>query len=157
MSVEPLAAFVAALAVFSLAVIPAATTQQQEVEWHKPVHFLGAQTVLVLLVEFSDVKMRVSARQVEQMVMAVDEFVRSSSYGKAWLEYQVHPNVITLPKPMSYYGAPKSGAQRGDDNAKITEYHATIIKTAKERERIDISRFRHILVVHAGKNEAVGG
>ncbi|MDW8358993.1 MAG: hypothetical protein RMK31_00210 [Candidatus Caldarchaeum sp.] len=157
MSVEPLAAFVAALAVFSLAVIPAATTQQQEVEWHKPVHFLGAQTVLVLLVEFSDVKMRVSARQVEQMVMAVDEFVRSSSYGKAWLEYQVHPNVITLPKPMSYYGAPKSGAQRGDDNAKITEYHATIIKTAKERERIDISKFKHILVVHAGKNEAVGG
>ncbi|MCS6784146.1 MAG: hypothetical protein NZ581_02985 [Candidatus Caldarchaeum sp.] len=130
---------------------------QQEFPWHEPVHFLGPQTTLVLLVDFTDVKMRISTRQAEQIVKLVDDFIRRSSYGKTWLDYYIHPKIITLPKPMSYYGGPPSGAQRGDDPNRIVEYHLTIIKLAKERERIDLTRFKHVIVIHAGKDEAVGG
>ncbi|MEM2036765.1 MAG: hypothetical protein QXG21_04320 [Candidatus Caldarchaeum sp.] len=137
--------------------MPFAAGQQEEVRWHEPIPFLGPQPTLVLLVDFSDVKMRISTSQAAQLVKIVDDFVRSSSYGKTWLEYYIHPKVITLPKQMSYYGGPSSGAQRGDDKNRILEYHLTTIKYAKERERIDLSRFKHVILIHAGKDEAVGG
>ncbi|MEM1943392.1 MAG: hypothetical protein QXO30_07805 [Candidatus Caldarchaeum sp.] len=137
--------------------IPAGVSQQQERRWHKPVAFLGAQPTLVVLVDFSDVKMRIGRTQAEQIVKVVDDFVRSSSYGKTWLDYYIHPKVITLPKTMSYYGGPSSGAQRGDDNQRILEYHLTVIKTVKERERVDVSKFKHVIVIHAGRDEAISG
>ncbi|MEM4302472.1 MAG: hypothetical protein QXQ70_01070 [Candidatus Caldarchaeum sp.] len=139
------------------AAIPLSYAQQQEFEWHKPRPFLGAQPTLVVMVDFSDVRFKVSKSAVEQTVKTVDDFIRRSSYGKTWLEYYIHPKIITLPKPMAYYGAPNQGAQRGDDYTKITEYHLTIMKLVKERERIDITRFNHLIVVHAGGDEAVTG
>jgi M6 family metalloprotease-like protein len=132
------------------------TTAQEEFEWGRPIHFLGAQPTLVLLVQFSDVKMSISRAQAEQIVKVVDNFVRTASYGRTWLEYTIHPRVLTLPKPMAYYGGPSQGAQRGDDNARIIEYHLTTIRLAKQ-EGIELSNYKHIIVIHAGKDEAFGG
>jgi len=130
-------------------------SEAQQIEWQKPRPFLGPQPTLVLMVDFSDIKFRLSMSQVEQIVKTVDNFIRGSSYGKTWLEYYIHPKVITLPKPMNYYGGPSPGAQRGDNDERLNEYHWTVIKYAKERERIDLTRFKHVIVVHAGGDEAV--
>jgi M6 family metalloprotease-like protein len=135
--------------------IPFATAQE-EFEWNRRIPFIGAQPTLVLLVQFSDVKMSISRAQAEQIVKVVDNFVRMSSYGRTWLEYTIHPRVLTLPKPMAYYGGPSQGAQRGDDRARIIEYHLTTIRLAKQ-EGIDLSNYKHIIVIHAGKDEAFGG
>jgi hypothetical protein len=59
--------------------------------------------------------MSISRAQAEQIVKVVDNFIRTASYGRTWLEYTIHPRVLTLPKPMAYYGGPSQGAQRGDD------------------------------------------
>jgi hypothetical protein len=67
------------------------------------------------MVQFSDVRMSISRAQAEQIVKVVDNFVRTASYGRTWLDYTIHPRVLTLPKPMAYYGGPSQGAQRGDD------------------------------------------
>jgi M6 family metalloprotease-like protein len=132
------------------------TTAQEEFEWNKPIHFLGSQPTLVLMVQFTDVKMSISRAQAEQIVKVVDNFVRTSSYGRTWLDYTIHPRVLTLPKPMAYYGGPSQGAQRGDDRARILEYHLTTIRLAKQ-EGIDLSNYKHIIIIHAGKDEAAGG
>jgi M6 family metalloprotease-like protein len=132
------------------------TTAQEEFEWNRRIPFIGAQPTLVLMVQFSDVKMSISRAQAEQIVKVVDNFVRTSSYGRTWLEYTIHPRVLTLPKPMAYYGGPSQGAQRGDDNARILEYHLTTIRLAKQ-EGLDLSNYKHIIVIHAGKDEAAGG
>jgi M6 family metalloprotease-like protein len=132
------------------------TTAQEEFEWNRRIPFIGAQPTLVLMVQFSDVRMSISRAQAEQIVKVVDNFVRTSSYGRTWLEYTIHPRVLTLPKPMAYYGGPSQGAQRGDDNARILEYHLTTIRLAKQ-EGIDLSNYKHIIVIHAGKDEAAGG
>jgi len=140
---------------FVSSVLPAAA-QEQEFEWNRQIPFIGAQPTLVLLVQFSDVKLSISRTQAEQIVKIVDNFVRDASYGRTWLEYTIHPKVITLPKPMSYYGGPSSGAQRGDDNQRILEFHLTTIQLAK-KDGVDISQYKHVITIHAGKDEAAGG
>jgi M6 family metalloprotease-like protein len=132
------------------------TTAQEEFEWNRRIPFIGAQPTLVLMVQFSDVRMSISSAQAEQIVKVVDNFVRTASYGRTWLEYTIHPRVLTLPKPMAYYGGPSQGAQRGDDRARIIEYHLTTIRLAKQ-EGLDLSNYKHIIVIHAGKDEAFGG
>jgi len=132
------------------------TTAQEEFEWNRRIPFVGAQPTLVLMVQFTDVKMSISRAQAEQIVKVVDNFVRTSSYGRTWIDYTIHPRVLTLPKPMAYYGGPSQGAQRGDDYARILEYHLTTIRLAKQ-EGIDLSNYKHIIIIHAGKDEAAGG
>ena len=132
------------------------STAQVEFEWNRQIPFVGAQPTLVLLVQFSDVKMSISRAQAEQIVKVVDNFVRTSSYGRTWIEYTIHPRILTLPKPMAYYGGPPQGAQRGDDVSRILEYHLTTIRLAKQ-EGIDLTDYKHIIIIHAGKDEAGGG
>jgi M6 family metalloprotease-like protein len=132
------------------------TTAQEEFEWNRPIPFIGAQPTLILMVQFSDVRMSISRAQAEQIVKVVDNFIRTASYGRTWLEYTIHPRVLTLPKPMAYYGGPSQGAQRGDDDARIIEYHLTTIRLAKQ-EGIDLTNYKHIIIIHAGKDEAVDG
>ncbi|MEM0350007.1 MAG: hypothetical protein QXD24_07510 [Candidatus Caldarchaeum sp.] len=136
--------------------MPYSAAQQDEIEWNRQIPFLGAQPTLVILVQFTDVKLSITRAQAEQIVKIVDDFVRTASYGRTWLEYTIHPRVITLPKPMSHYGAPAQGAQRGDDNQRILEYHLTTIQLVK-RDGVDLSQYKHVIVIHAGKDEAVGG
>jgi M6 family metalloprotease-like protein len=136
--------------------IPFTTAQEEEFEWNRRIPFVGAQPTLVLLVQFSDVRMSISSAQAEQIVKVVDNFIRAASYGRTWLEYTIHPRVLTLPKPMAYYGGPSQGAQYGDNVNRIIEYHLTTIRLAKQ-EGIDLTNYKHIIVIHAGKNEAVLG
>jgi M6 family metalloprotease-like protein len=140
----------------TIPLLPGSTAQQIEIEWNRRIPFVGAQPTLVLMVQFTDVKMSISRAQAEQIVKVVDNFVRTSSYGRTWLEYTIHPRVLTLPKPMAYYGGPSQGAQRGDDRARILEYHLTTIRLAKQ-EGIDLSNYKHIIIIHAGQDEAAGG
>ncbi|MEM0350008.1 MAG: hypothetical protein QXD24_07515 [Candidatus Caldarchaeum sp.] len=150
--------------VFFLAMpsIPVIAAQQSDedpfagAELWKQRPVLGAQPTLVAMVEFSDQKFRHSRAQVEEIIKIVDNFVRSGSYGRAWLEYYIHPKVITLPKPHSYYGAPSPGAQRGDDPARLIEYMKTSIDILKTREKIDITKYKHVILIHAGEDEADG-
>ncbi|BAJ49939.1 hypothetical protein CSUB_C0075 [Candidatus Caldarchaeum subterraneum] len=148
--------YAALLAFLMIAVMIYPVTGQEEFEWNRQIPFLGAQPTLVLLVQFSDVKLSISRTQAEQIVKIVDSFVRDASYGKTWLEYTIHPKVITLPKPMSYYGGPSAGAQRGDDNQRILEFHLTTIQLAK-KDGVDLSQYKHVITIHAGKDEATGG
>jgi M6 family metalloprotease-like protein len=136
--------------------IPFTTAQEEEFEWNRRIPFVGAQPTLVLLVQFSDVRMSISSAQAEQIVKVVDNFIRTASYGRTWIDYTIHPRVLTLPKPMAYYGEPSPGAQRGDDFRRKAEYLLTTIRLAKQ-EGIDLTNYKHIIIIHAGKDEAAGG
>jgi M6 family metalloprotease-like protein len=137
-------------------ITPFTTAQEEEFEWNRRIPFVGAQPTLVLLVQFSDVRMSISSAQAEQIVKVVDNFIRTASYGRTWIDYTIHPRVLTLPKPMAYYGEPSPGAQRGDDFRRKAEYLLTTIRLAKQ-EGIDLSKYKHIIIIHAGKDEAAGG
>lgn len=141
----------------SVFLYPFAYAQEEKIEWNRPIHFLGAQPTLVLMVEFTDVRFSSSIQKVEQTIKILDNFIRSSSYGRTWLDYYIYPKIITLPKTMSYYGAPSSGAQRGDDNSRILEFKSQIIQFIKQKSGIDITNFKHIVIVHAESDEGTSG
>ncbi|MCX8193557.1 MAG: hypothetical protein N3G77_07105 [Nitrososphaeria archaeon] len=151
--------FIFLLTLSSLSILSVGDAQEEEIkiEWNRPIHFLGPQKTLVLMVEFSDVRIRASIQKVEEIVNIVNRFIKSSSYGKTWLDYYIYPKVITLPKNMAYYGGPSPGAQRGDDNARSLEFKYLAIKFFKEKSGKDITEFKHIIIVHAGGDEATSG
>ena len=124
------------------------------VPW-EPRPVLGPQKTLVLMVEFSDVKFKSSPHSVVRMVEAVKEWFEESSYGKMTVDYYLHPYPITLPRPYSYYGAPKAGAQRGDDPKRILEYYITTFNLVYKKTDIDLANYTHIILIHAGGDEAV--
>ncbi|MEN2974512.1 MAG: hypothetical protein ABDH32_02905 [Candidatus Caldarchaeales archaeon] len=151
--------FIFLLTLSSLSILSVGDAQEDEIkiEWNRPIHFLGPQRTLVLIVEFSDVRFRSSIQKVEEIVDIVNRFIKSSSYGKTWLDYYIYPKIITLPKNMAYYGGPSPGAQRGDDNARSLEFKYLAIKFFKERSGKDITEFKHVIIVHAGGDEAASG
>jgi len=142
------------LCLSSIPILPA-NAQEERFEWGSPMPMTGPQRTLALMVEFSDVKFS-NPRRAEQVMKMLGDFIEKSSYGKAWLDYYIYPKVITLPKPMSYYGAPESGKQRGDDKRSY-EYLLTIIEFVKRKSGLDITEFKHIAIIHAGGDEAVSG
>ncbi len=113
----------------------------------------GPQKTLALMVEFSDVMFSIS-RRAEQVMRMLGDFIERSSYGKAWLDYYIYPKVITLPKPMSYYGAPEPESQRGDGRGSY-EYLLAIIEFVKRKSGLNITEFKHIVIIHAGSDEAI--
>ncbi|MEM1583119.1 MAG: hypothetical protein QXF28_00350 [Nitrososphaerota archaeon] len=128
---------------------------QEEFEWNRPIHFLGPQKTLVVMVEFTDVRLRTSIQRLEGFVNIVNNFIKTSSYGKTWLDYYIYPRVIRLPKNMAYYGGPSPGSQRGDDPLRSIEFKYQTIKLFKESSGMDITQFTHVIIVHAGGDEAV--
>jgi M6 family metalloprotease-like protein len=139
----------------SLILVVPVNAQEEKFEWGKPMPMTGPQKTLVLMIEFSDVKFS-NPQKAEQVVKMLNDFIKRSSYGKAWLDYYIYPKVITLPKPMSYYGAPEPGNQRGDGKGS-NEYLLATIKFIKEKSGLDITEFKHIIMIHAGSDEAISG
>lgn len=109
------------------------------------------------MVEFSDVKLKVSASKVAKMVETMKKWFEESSYGKMTIDYYIYPYPITLPRPYSYYGSPAPGAQRGDEAERIAEYYITVFAHVYEKTEIDFGDYSHVILVHAGGDEAVTG
>lgn len=124
------------------------------VPW-EPRPVVGPQKTLVLMVEFSDVKLRSSTDKLANMVEAVKKWFEESSYGKMTIDYYMYPYPVTLPRPYSYYGSPASGAQRGDDPKKIVEYYVSVFTYIYRKTDLDFGEYTHIILIHAGGDEAV--
>ncbi len=139
--------------------LPKYEVKQVEHPWvpWKPRPVTGVQRTLVLMVEFSDVKFRRSLADIEEMMEIVKNWFTASSYGRMTIEYTIYPEPITLPRTYSYYGAPEPGAQRGDNFKKIAEYYLTITDYVLRKTDIDFGEYNHVIVIHAGGDEAVTG
>jgi hypothetical protein len=57
---------------------------------------------------------------------------------------------------MAYYGGAIPGSTEGETTFRLIEYLLTTIRLAKQ-EGIDLSNYKHIIIIHAGKDEAAGG
>lgn len=120
----------------------------------KPRPVLGGQKTLILLVQFRDVRFRSSIPEISTLVGIVDEWFRRSSYGKMYIDYTIHEEILTLPRAMSSYGAPEQGASRGDDPTRLDAYVSDTLDLVLSRTDLDLMNFKHIVIVHAGEDEA---
>jgi len=143
--------------------IPAATAQYGEggganvhVPWKtRPV--LGGVRTVFLLVEFADVRFGSSLQDIQYFVEYGDSWFRTSSYGKMYIDYVIIDYVIQLPSPMSSYGNPEAGSQRGDSEEGLKRFWDDVIDMVDRQTDIDLADFKDVVVIHAGSDEAVSG
>lgn len=120
----------------------------------KPRPALGAQKTLILLVEFTDVRFTSSIQKISGLIDQVDKWFRTSSYEKMYIDYTIHERIVKLPETMAFYGAPKTGNQRGDDPERVTSY---VLDAFNLASNISLKEYRHIMLIHAGGDEAETG
>jgi M6 family metalloprotease-like protein len=143
--------------------IPAATAQYGEgggedihVPWKtRPV--LGGVKTVFLLVQFEDVRFGSSLQDIQYFVESADSWFRTSSYGKMYIDYVIIDYVIQLPSPISSYGNPEAGTQRGDSEEGLKRYWDDVIDMVDRQTDIDLADFKDVVVIHAGGDEAVSG
>jgi len=123
----------------------------------KPRPVLGPQKTLILPVQFQDVRFRSSIADIRTLVDHVDNWFRRSSYGKMYIDYTIYEQVITLSNTMSSYGAPIAGNQRGDDPSRADSYIVDTLNTIITETDVDLSEYKHIVLMHAGGDEADTG
>jgi len=126
------------------------------VPW-KPRPVLGPQKTLVLPVQFGDVRLRSSISEITSLVAHVDDWFRQSSYGKMYIDYTIYEQVVTLPNTMSSYGAPMAENQRGDDPSRADNYIVDTLNTIITETTVDLSEYKHVVLIHAGGDEADSG
>jgi len=142
-------------------IIPSATAQFGEgsgedvhIPWKtRPV--LGGVRTIFLLVEFQDVRFGSSLQDIQHFVEYADSWFRTSSYGKMYIDYVIIDYVLHLPSPISSYGSPEPGSQRGDSEEGLKRYYDDIIDLVGQQTDIDLADFKDVVIVHAGGDEAV--
>ena len=107
----------------------------------KPRPVLGPQSTLVLLVQFQDVRFRSPIDEIRSIVDLVDKWFRKSSYGKMYINYTIHEDLLMLPNTMSTYGVPEAGNERGDDPAREEAYVVDVLNTIISQETVDLGEY----------------
>jgi len=118
---------------------------------------IGGVRTIFLLVEFQDTRFQSSLQDIQYFVEYADSWFRTSSYGKMYIDYVIIDYVIQLPSPMSSYGSPESGSQRGDAEEGLKRYYDDIIDLVDAQTDIDLGEFKDVVIVHAGGDEATTG
>ena len=110
-------------------------------------HANGNVSIIIVLVEFSDVKHAASKDAVSHLIFTqMADYYRQVSYGAL----EVVGNVtqwITLNRAMSYYGEDTGGSIDPDSSRLVVDAVAAIEPT------IDLSQYQSVVVMHAGTGQ----
>ncbi|MBS7631945.1 hypothetical protein KEJ47_10355, partial [Candidatus Bathyarchaeota archaeon] len=126
------------------------------VPW-RPRPVVGGVKTIIILAEFQDVRFESSLSSIEYFVESANTWFRTSSYGKMYIDYTIFPYLLQLPLPMSSYGAPEPGSQRGDSEEGLKMYYTDVIDLVSEQTDVDLANFKDIVIIHSGGDEAVTG
>lgn len=113
------------------------------------------QNVLVYLVQFSDVSFVTEPSYPDSLVhdqaffdrymIQLGDYLYDASHRNYILNYQFYPQVITLDKPMGYYGSDT------DTRARIAEFAQDIVQESDAN--IDFNNWDTFIVFHAGAGQ----
>ena len=108
----------------------------------------GVQNILVLLVEFPDVKHSIAETTFEATLKSMNDYYTEVSYGKTSLRWSIASSWRTLPRIMSYYGEPK-------EKLKDANRWKLVVDSITASQTIaDFTQFEYMMIIHAGKDEA---
>jgi M6 family metalloprotease-like protein len=115
------------------------------------------QNILALMVDFSDVQFRTAEDYpdslnhdsvfFERWMLHLSDFFADASHGQYELSYTVHPQYISLPRPMSYYGADTSSKT----DARLPQILPDIM--AQLSGEINFSLYDGLIIFHAGAGQ----
>jgi len=108
----------------------------------KPV--TGPQSVIVILVEFDDVKHKRNRDEIGNMFSSkLNNYITEISYNKAWVVANV-TYWISLPNDMEYYG------RDSESNIDLNIFKLFEDSISLCDESVDFNEYEHIIIVHAG-------
>jgi len=123
-------------------------------ELYSPVPVVGQVGVLVIFVYFADVQSSVGVESLVSRLYGVTRYYSEASYGRVyveWLSYSWANPWLRLPNTMAYYGAP-CGEEK---DCRLYDFIRDSLRAADPY--VDFRRWRYILIVHAGGDEAITG
>ncbi|HNQ44688.1 MAG TPA: hypothetical protein PKI59_09660, partial [Candidatus Cloacimonadota bacterium] len=115
------------------------------------------QNILALRVQFSDVSFVSTASYpdsiphntafFERWMLHLQDFFYDASHGQYEMDYHVYPDVFTLPRPMSYYGA--------DTSVRIYALLPHILPDLMPLcdHLIDFTQYQGVIIFHAGAGQ----
>ncbi|MEM2897501.1 MAG: M6 family metalloprotease domain-containing protein, partial [Candidatus Bathyarchaeia archaeon] len=110
----------------------------------------GPQSVLVFLVEFTDIKHTSSYDEIADRLHAMNDYFIEVSYEIISLNVQMNSSWISLPRNMAYYGHDVNNPGNEPDACKM------IYDTLSKMDPFyDYSDYDHFMIVHAGYDQAV--
>jgi len=113
--------------------------------------------ILVLRVQFSDVSFVSEAAYpdylahdtafIDRWMLHLSDFFADASHYQYELNYTIHPNVITLPQPLAYYG--------GDTSEKIDARIAQMARDLVDAvdDGVDFNQHGGLIIFHAGAGQ----
>lgn len=123
--------------------------------WDRPKNL--PNNILVLRVQFSDVKFATTAQYPDYLVhdyeffdrwmIHLTDFFNDASHGAYNLQYTLYPDVFTLPQTMAYYGEDSEDAT----DARLKEFFENTMQMADPQ--IDFSQYGGLIIFHAGAGQ----
>lgn len=111
---------------------------------------IGTQRALMILVDFVDVRHNKSASEVENVaVNQLNAYYREVSYGKVSITAQTY-GWYTVNHSMSHYGHDSSKPGDDDGLPQLASDAAALLP-----DSVNLTSFKFLVIVHAGKDQAV--
>lgn len=107
---------------------------------------IGAQRLIVITVEFSDVRNGVTGAYIEDLVFhQVDSYYREASYGQCWITGNITGKWYQMSKVSSAY--------EWDGKSDVQPYMSSMIQEAVNLadDEVDYSQYRYIVVLHPAR------
>ena len=115
----------------------------------KPV--TGPQSVIVILVEFNDVKHKRNRNEISNIFSSkLNNYITEISYNKTWITANI-TYWISLPNDMEYYG------QDSENNIDLNIFKLFEDSISLSDESVDFNKYKHIIIIHAGYGQETSG
>lgn len=118
------------------------------VQYGRATRALGAQTTIVILVEFSDVKHTHSKEQIHELIIGkMNAYATEVSYNQTWFVGNTTSKWYQLPNPLSHY-SPWPGRVGEPNWDRQRQFVLEVIRAADAE--VDFSQYKRVIIVHAG-------
>jgi M6 family metalloprotease-like protein len=110
---------------------------------------IGEQKVLVIKVEFPNIKFKKTDDEIYEILNKMDKYYREVSFNLTYLNFSVYNDIVLMNKNSTYYGSPCG--------SNVDCYRDQFIREIinKVDNHVNFKLYERILIIHAGRNEAI--
>jgi M6 family metalloprotease-like protein len=110
---------------------------------------IGEQKVLVIRVEFPNIKFKKTDDEIREILNKMDKYYREVSFNLTYLNFSIYNDIVSMDMPSTYYGSPCGSYV----DCYRAEFISEIIN--KVDNYVNFNLYERILIIHAGRDEAI--
>ncbi|GEM_PF-991660 len=110
---------------------------------------IGEQKILVIKVEFPDIKFKKTNDEIYELLNKMDKYYREVSFNQTYLNFSIYNDTVLMNRPSYYYGSSCGNFV----DCYRSEFLDEIIR--KVDNYVNFNTFQRIIIIHAGEDEAI--